>query len=68
MANQKNIKLFELMDALAQHKESIDHYAINRNRSGKRPTNRLESIEKHAAEIEQVAKKIQAHVQTMRRS
>ncbi|ASA20923.1 hypothetical protein [Paenibacillus donghaensis] len=67
MANRKYTQLFELMDALHDHKENIDYYAIQRTESGNRLPNRLSEIEKSAAEIEEIAKKIQLLVKSMRR-
>lgn len=67
MASQKNHELFELMDELEKNWIRIEHYAIQRTKSGKRISGRLAHIEQHALEVETIAKKIQQHVQRMRR-
>lgn len=55
------------MDDLDEHSERLAHYAIQRTKSGNRLSGRLKHIEEHAAEIENIAKKIQQHAQNMRR-
>lgn len=67
MATKKSYELFELMDDLHEHKENIDYYAIQRTGSGKHFPNRLDEIEKSATAIEEIARKIQIQVKSMRR-
>jgi hypothetical protein len=68
VANQKNVKLFKLMDDLHEHTEGLEHYATRRTKLGSRITNRLKHIEEHASRIEIIAKEIQQHVQSMKRN
>ncbi|WP_336761360.1 hypothetical protein [Paenibacillus sp. USHLN196] len=68
MVNQKTKELYALMDDLHDHKEKLDHYAIHRNRSGNRVSNRLKLMEEQAVEIEKIALKIQHQIQSMRRT
>jgi hypothetical protein len=68
VANQKNVELFKLMDDLHDHTEGLEHYATGRTKSGSRIPNRLKHIEEHASKIEIIAKKIQQHVQSMKRN
>ena len=62
MVSRKNKELFKLIDKLHEHKEKLEKYAINCNKS-----NRLDQIEKHALEIYLVSNEIIGHVRSMRR-
>lgn len=55
------------MDDLDEHKERLEHYALQRTKSGNRISGRLKHVEEHAIEIENIAKKIQQHIQNMMR-
>jgi len=67
LANKKNTELFTLIDDLHENFVQIEHNAVGRTKTGNRPTGRLNHIESHARNIEQIAVKIQQQVQEMRR-
>lgn len=64
----KQKELFRLIDELDESKEAILHYAIARDKQGRRLSGRLNGITHHASKVELIAKDIQKQVQAMRRT